>query len=179
MTAGRWMLRFAIIGLMGAVAAAASAKAVLTYGHGDGPPELRPAQVATADVATTSQASGTAAQIAKGPDGHYWAEAAVNGQAVHLLVDTGATAVALTAEDAKRLGFDPKGLQYTYSVATANGQARAAKVRLASVSVAGAEVQNVDALVIDKGLQTSLLGMTYLGRLSQFEATPTALILRP
>jgi aspartyl protease family protein len=172
------MLRFAIIGLMGAVAAAASAKAVLTYGHTDGVPELRPAQVATADVAT-SQASGSAAQIAKGSDGHFWAEAAVNGQAVHLLVDTGATAVALTAEDAKRLGFDPAALQYTYSVSTANGQARAAKVRLASISVAGAEVQNVDALVIDKGLQTSLLGMTYLGRLSQFEATPTALILRP
>jgi len=168
------MLRFAIIGLMGAVAAAASAKAVLTYGHADGPPELRPAQ-----VADNASASGTAAQIAKGPDGHYWAEAAVNGQAVHLLVDTGATAVALTAEDAKRLGFDPKTLQYAYSVSTASGQARAAKVRLASISVAGAEVQNVDALVIDKGLQTSLLGMTYLGRLSQFEATPSALILRP
>ena len=75
--------------------------------------------------------------------------------------------------------FDPKGLDYNYRVATASGNARAARIRLASVSVAGAEVQNVDALVIDRGLQTSLLGMTYLGRLSQFEATPKALILRP
>ena len=37
----------------------------------------------------------------------------------------------------------------------------------------------VDALVLDKGLDTSLLGMTYLGRLSRFEATKTSLILRP
>ena len=172
------MLRFAIIGLMGAVAAAASAKAVLTYGHADVSSELRPAQV-VADDAATGPASGSAAQISKSPDGHYWAEAAVNGRAVHLLVDTGATAVALTAEDAKRLGFDPQSLAYSYRVSTASGQARAARIKLASISVAGAEVENVDALVIDKGLQTSLLGMTYLGRLSQFEATPSALILRP
>ena len=171
------MLKFAIIGLVGALAAAASAKAVLTYGHAGGA-DLRPAQV-VADDASTGPASGSAAQVSKSPDGHYWAEADVNGRAVHLLVDTGATAVALTAEDAKRLGFDPKGLDYSYRVSTANGQARAARIKLASVSVAGAEVENVDALVIDRGLQTSLLGMTYLGRLSQFEATPSALILRP
>ncbi len=62
---------------------------------------------------------------------------------------------------------------------TANGQTRAAPIKLASVAVAGAEVRNVDALVIENGLQSSLLGMTYLGRLSQFEATKTSLILRP
>jgi aspartyl protease family protein len=174
--AGRWMIKFAMIGLVGALAAAASAKAVLVYGHADS--DLRPAQVATDDAAT-GPAKGSDAQVNKGADGHYWAEAAVNGRAVRLLVDTGATAVALTATDAKRLGFDPKALDYNYRVATASGQARAARIRLASVSVAGAEVENVDALVIDRGLQTSLLGMTYLGRLSQFEATPTALILRP
>jgi len=158
------MLKFAMIGLVGALAAVASAKAVLTYGHADVATDLRPAQV-VADDAASSPANGSPAQVIKGPDGHYWAEAAVNGRAVRLLVDTGATAVALTADDARRLGFDPKGLDYNYRVATAGGPARAARIRLASVSVAGAEVENV--------------GMTYLGRLSRFEATPTALILRP
>ena len=57
--------------------------------------------------------------------------------------------------------------------------ARAAEVKLASVSIAGARVNDVEALVIEKGLPSSLLGMTYLGRLSAFEATKTALILRP
>jgi aspartyl protease family protein len=52
-------------------------------------------------------------------------------------------------------------------------------VKLKRVSVAGATVADVDALVIEDGLDTSLLGMTYLGRLSRFEATRTALILRP
>lgn len=47
------------------------------------------------------------------------------------------------------------------------------------LTIAGARVNKVEALVIAQGLETSLLGMRYLGRLSRFEATPTALILRP
>ena len=58
---------------------------------------------------------------------------------------------------------------------TANGVARAARVKLDEVSVSGAEVRDVDAYVIESGLSTSLLGMTYLGRLSRFEATQTSL----
>jgi aspartyl protease family protein len=64
-------------------------------------------------------------------------------------------------------------------VVTAGGQIRAASVRLASITVAGARLENIDALVIEKGLDTSLLGMTYLGRLSRFEATRGALVLQP
>ena len=94
-------------------------------------------------------------------------------------MDTGASAVALTAADAQRLGFDPAKLNYAYKVMTANGEARAAAVKLASVSVAGAKLADVDALVLDKGLDASLLGRTYLGRLSSFQATRTALILQP
>ena len=55
----------------------------------------------------------------------------------------------------------------------------AAEIKLARVAVAGAEVDDVDAFVIQSGLKQSLLGMTYLGRLSQFEATQTGMILRP
>ena len=108
-----------------------------------------------------------------------WAEAAVNGHEVKFLVDTGATAVSLTTDDARRLGIDPAGLNYDAKVITASGPARAARIKLDSISVAGAQVRDVDALVIETGLQTSLLGMTYLGRLSQFEATQTGMILRP
>ena len=50
---------------------------------------------------------------------------------------------------------------------------------LGKVSVAGTQLREVEALVIDKGLDSSLLGMTYLGRLASFEAASTSLILRP
>ncbi len=173
------MLRLAAIGLVAVISAGVSAKAVMTLGQAG---QMAPAQAVALQPMPTPQAAvatGAPASVTKAADGHYWAEATVNGRSVHFLVDTGASAVALTLDDARRLGFEPRDLNYTYQVTTAAGQVRAAKVSLANVSVAGAEVRDVDALVIEKGLQTSLLGMTYLGRLSQFEATQTSLILRP
>jgi aspartyl protease family protein len=172
------MLRFTLIALAGAVAAVGAAHAVTTLapesGHEASEPQLR----ASAE-APVAEPIVRPASISKASDGHFWAEAEVNGERVRFLVDTGATAVALTAADAQRLGFAPKELDYAYTVTTASGPARAAQIKLASISVAGARIPNVEALVIEKGLDTSLLGMTYLGRLSRFEATPQALILRP
>lgn len=124
------------------------------------------------------------ASVSKAADGHFWAEAQVDGAGaapgrVKFLVDTGATIVALTEPDARRLGLDPSTLAYETEVQTAAGETRAARVRLRSVSVAGARVEDVEAVVVRAGLNDSLLGMSYLGRLSAFEATQSALILRP
>lgn len=165
------MLRLAVLALLGAVSAVGAAQALAAF---EPTPKLR------VDTAMTDgPIAGSVASIAKSGDGHYWAEADVNGSRVRFLVDTGASAVALTIADAKRLGFEPEKLSYDYKVTTAAGPARAAAVKLGRVSVAGAAMTDVDALVIERGLDTSLLGMTYLGRLSRFEATRTALILRP
>jgi aspartyl protease family protein len=172
------MLKLVAIASAAALSAIGAAKAVVVFDA-----RLpRPAPAAAAMTLSTPvarAATGGAASVLKGDDGHYWAEANVNGTVVRFLVDTGASAVALSAEDAERLGLQPATLAYDYTVNTASGEARAAKVKLATISVSGAEVTDVDAFVIDKGLTTSLLGMTYLGRLSKFEATPEALILRP
>ena len=62
---------------------------------------------------------------------------------------------------------------------TASGRVGAARVTLDHVAVAGARVDHVEALVVRDGLPHSLLGMSYLGRLSRFEATPAGLTLRP
>lgn len=117
--------------------------------------------------------------VAKAADGHFWADAEVNGAPVHFLVDTGATAVALTPADAQRLGFKPADLRYSYNVTTATGSSRAASVTLTSVSINGARLDNVKALVIADGLDVSLLGMSYLGRLTRFEATRDTLRFEP
>ena len=170
------MLRLAIIAGVAALAAVGAANAVLGL---DARGAETTAMAARVEPAAEAPPSGRPAQISKAKDGHYWAEAKVNNTQIRFLVDTGASAVALTAADATRLGFRPSGLHFDYKVMTANGEARAAKIKLASVSVAGAKLKDVDALVIEKGLDTSLLGMSYLGRLSRWEATPDALILRP
>lgn len=159
------------------VALTASFATALTIRHleGDGA-----AQAATAPVPVTAPpAVGTAAQVVKADDGHYWAQARIDGRAVRVLVDTGASVVVLTRADAGRLGVAPEPASFTGRIQTASGMVRAAPVRLNTVSVAGARVDRVEALVVEQGLEYSLLGMSYLGRLSAFEATPTALTLRP
>lgn len=137
------------------------------------------AAVVTMAPAMSPPASGQAAQVVRGADGHYWAEAEIDGRAVRVLVDTGATVVALTRQDAQRLGLKVTSADFNRAVQTASGEAKAASVTLASVSVAGATVRKVEALVVEEGLSHSLLGMSYLGRLSRFEASPAGLTLRP
>ncbi len=172
------MLKFAAVVLVGALSAVGAAGAVVNFDAA----QTFGAQTAPANAqlaVTPVSSNAAAAQVTKAADGHYWATADVNGSAVRFLVDTGATAVALTANDARRLGLDLATLTYGVPVTTADGKTMAAQVKLRSVTIAGARIENVDALVLQSGLETSLLGMSYLGRLSSFEATRTALILKP
>ena len=116
-------------------------------------------------------------RIAKAADGHYWATAEVDGASVRFLVDTGSSAVTLTGADARRLGVDLAHLRYDQPVFTAAGDQRAAVVTLDHIEVAGVRVDQVRAMVMRSGLPSSLLGMSYLGRLSHMDATPEALVL--
>ena len=95
------------------------------------------------------------------------------------MVDTGASVVVLTPADPARLGMNLTPDDFSGTVITASGPVRAAPVRLETVAVAGARVTAVEALVVEQGLPHSLLGMSYLGRLSSFSATPAGLTLRP
>jgi aspartyl protease family protein len=136
------------------------------------------AQAAT-PVHATAPAHGAPAQVLKDPDGHYWADALIEGRAVRVMVDTGASVVALTRNDAARLGLKLTSDDFSSTLITASGPVRAAPVELEAVAVAGARVERVQALVVERGLPHSLLGMSYLGRLSAFTATPASLTLRP
>lgn len=129
--------------------------------------------------AVHTPATGVPGQVLKAADGHYWAEAAIDGHAVRVMVDTGASVVVLTPADADRLGLRLETSDFSGKVITASGPVAAAPVTLQTVSVAGARVEQVEALVVAEGLPHSLLGMSYLGRLSAFTATPAALTLRP
>jgi aspartyl protease family protein len=132
-----------------------------------------------ATPAVSTPATGRPGQVLKAADGHYWAEADIDGRAVRVMVDTGASVVALTREDAARLGLRLTDADFSGTVVTASGPVRAAPVELDAVAVAGARVTAVRALVVEHGLPHSLLGMSYLGRLSSFSATPAGLTLRP
>ena len=164
--------------MLAAVTSSLLAAWTLGHLHDDGHAQARP-MLASVDATVSAPAKGSATQIVRSPDGHYWAQADIDGRAVKVLVDTGASVVALTREDAARLGLRLKPADFTHEVRTASGTARAAPVSLDRVAVAGASVEDVKALVVEEGLSHSLLGMSYLGRLSRFEATPAGLTLRP
>lgn len=113
-----------------------------------------------------------------GPGGHFRASVEINGRAVPMLVDTGASYVALSAEDADRLGVITRPSDFTITMYTANGRAKAAPVRLHAVHIDTLSVYDVDAVVAQPGaMSSSLLGMSFLRRLTRFEAQPDRLRL--
>lgn len=95
--------------------------------------------------------------------GHFMTNGQINGGTVRMLVDTGATMVAMPASDAMRLGIDYKKGQLG-TVNTANGPAPAYRVKLNTVKVGDIELNQVDALVQENGLPFILLGMSFLNR---------------
>jgi len=104
--------------------------------------------------------------LSRGKGGHFWTDARVDGRRLELVVDTGASTIALRASDAARLGIHPAARDYTVNVATANGVTRAALVQLRTVEVGDIVVRNVPALVQgDDALGVNLLGMAFLSKL--------------
>ncbi len=117
----------------------------------------------------TSSSSGTV-ELRAGRHGHFETNAELNGRTVQVMVDTGASLVALTYEDAERAGIFVRNSDFTHQSQTANGIAKFAPVMLDRVSIGGITVRNVQAAVSERGrLQTSLLGMSFLGKLSRTE----------
>jgi aspartyl protease family protein len=100
--------------------------------------------------------------------GHVTLTASVNGARVPFLVDTGASLVGLTPEDAKAAGIDASQLTFNQSVHTANGTVRAAFVRVREIRLDQLEIDDVPAAVIES-LKKSVLGMSFLSRLKGFD----------
>jgi aspartyl protease family protein len=112
--------------------------------------------------------NGTAS-FRRGIDGHFLVAATVNGASMPLLFDTGASAVVLSYNDARKAGIDVAALTFNTPVTTANGTGRAAVVTLDQMEVGGIKRRHVPAFVADRGaLDGSLLGMTFLQTLSRY-----------
>jgi aspartyl protease family protein len=103
--------------------------------------------------------------LTKGHNGHFQVDARIDGRRLDLLVDTGASHIALRQSEAGRLGIYPRSSDFNVRVNTANGVAKAALVRLRIVEVGDILVRDVPAIVhADEGLSVNLLGMSFLSR---------------
>jgi len=135
-------------------------------------------QGSVARVEQPWSAAGRIVELRASRNGHYYTSVEINGRPIDVMVDTGATMVALTSEDASRAGMYIRDRDYTQRVSTANGAARVAPVILDRVSVGTITVRNVPAAVSEPGmLATSLLGMSFLGRLQRVDMRSGVLVL--
>ncbi|MGO4609606.1 TIGR02281 family clan AA aspartic protease [Variovorax sp. 2RAF20] len=97
--------------------------------------------------------------------GHFMTQGAINGRPVTFMLDTGATSIALSADDALRIGLDySKGQRVVMN--TANGQAQGYRLRLQSVRVGDVEVYDIDAIVSPQAMPFVLLGNSFINRFS-------------
>lgn len=124
------------------------------------------------------RAGGGDAVVRADRSGHFALQAEVEGVVVRFLVDTGASDVVLTMRDAERIGLDPATLRFTQPYRTANGVVMGASVRLESITIGDIVLEDVEASVNPAPMAQSLLGMSFLGRLSGYEITRDTLTLR-
>jgi aspartyl protease family protein len=118
---------------------------------------------APASVGSRGASAGTRIVLTAGAGGHFSTQGAINGQSARMMVDTGATFVAMGADEAQRLGVDyRRGQQGTMN--TANGVAPAWKVKLHSVRIGDVELYDVDAVVTPQPMPQVLLGNSFLNR---------------
>jgi aspartyl protease family protein len=115
--------------------------------------------------------------LAADSTGHFISEGSINGIPIRFIVDTGASSIALPASDALRMGIDYRKGRRGMSQ-TANGAVPTYIVKLETVRLGSIELSGVDAIVIERGLNIALLGMTFLGRVEMKQEGSTMTLLR-
>jgi aspartyl protease family protein len=121
---------------------------------------------------------GRSVEVGRTNSGDFDVSAQINGARIAMVLDTGASSVVLTRNDAKAAGLPLEVLEYTVAIDTANGRTRAAPVTLDRIAIGGLEERSVEALVAQPGqLKTSLLGMSFLNRLQSWEVSGDRLLL--
>lgn len=112
------------------------------------------------------------------PNGAYMTEARVNGRTLTMLIDTGASAVALPERDARSMGIFSQPSDFRIPVKTANGIVNGASATVRDLELGDVRLKDIPALVLpDRALSTPLLGMSALNRLSRFHFSNDTLVL--
>lgn len=111
--------------------------------------------------------------------GHFVTQFRMNGRPVEAMVDTGATIVAISRSTARRLGISVLPADFVYQVQTANGTTKVARAVIKSIEFGSIRVRDVEAAIIDdKALGSTLLGMSFLNQLKSFKVENGELVLK-
>ena len=115
--------------------------------------------------------------LERGPGGHFFADAEVNGRTVHFLIDTGASGVALTTDDARRVGLNFSEAEFSAVGSGASGEVRGKMVSLDRVSLGGHSASNVSGVILEGG-EMSLLGQSFLSQMGTIEISGDRMTIR-
>ena len=136
------------------------------------------------DQLTSQLYPGVAQQVNDGTialrraeDGHFYAQLRINGTDIRFMVDTGATNLVLSQQDARRIGLDMENLNYVLPSNTANGRVYGAGIVLDQVELGSFVDRDVRAMVNGGRMSDSLLGMTYLDRYQRFSVEGDRMLL--
>ena len=125
-----------------------------------------------------AQTSGGEVRLGRSGDSHFYADTAVDGADIRMMVESGASIVALTRRDAEAIGIDVDSLPIGGMARTAGGDVPMRTVTLGSVVVEGIEVRQVPAAVIDADMGVSLLGQSFLSKLDAVNIEGDVMTLR-
>ena len=115
--------------------------------------------------------------LPRSSDGHFYADATVNGRGVDFLVDTGASVVALTGTDARAVGLDWNDGDIREIARGANGPVYGISVTIDTLQLGGHEARNVRAIVVPEGLEISLLGQNFLSTVNPVRIEENRMVL--
>jgi aspartyl protease family protein len=128
---------------------------------------------------TPIQVPSNAAYLYAQGNGHFMADLQIRGTPIRAMVDTGATVIAMSYEDAERIGRRPEPNDRTAKFNTANGTVTAHLVKLSEVRLQGITVYDVDAAIMPKGaMKGTLLGMSFMRKLSGVETRGATMVMR-
>ncbi|NIA70189.1 TIGR02281 family clan AA aspartic protease [Pelagibius litoralis] len=122
-------------------------------------------------------AGGSDIVLKAGAHGHFMVDATVNGEVLRFLIDTGASSIFLTAQDAEKLGWSPNRLTFSERYETVNGEIRAAPIELRSLRIGQMELYDLPASVGEGPGSVSLLGMTFLKQFESYQVRGDTLLL--
>lgn len=116
-------------------------------------------------------------EVPRRADGHFYLTLRLNGAPVDFMVDTGASDVVLTQDDARAAGLDPERLDYVSSARTANGVVGTAPARIDEITLGDITLTDLRVYVNQGDMDISLLGMSYLRRFERIEIADDLLML--
>lgn len=167
----------------------------LTFGVALAVPKLQQASPDGEQSSTDAQAGGVAnataaptlpparygatVEIARSNDGHFWTNVLLNGTTKRMLVDTGATSIALSEEDAHSIGINPLPSAFSGTAETASGTVQVARIHIASVRIGDIERADIPAVVIQGNASIApLFGQSFLRTLDEVSIRGDTMVIR-